>query len=102
MIEIFVTISLTENWIFIIDYFEVIIQFVELSENYQKLLLKYWIFSKSRFQKYEKCSNFKNFRRIYLVNELVLTFWALVEFSIQVFFRQYVNQNDVNHIAYVM
>ena len=54
-------------------------QFVELSENYQKLLLKYWIFPKSSFQKYQKCSNFRNFGLILLVDELVPTLWALIK-----------------------
>ena len=71
-------------------------QFVELFENYQNFVFKYWI-----FQKYIKCSNFWNFGRIWLVNEHVLTFWALIYYIIWiVYFRLNLSKRKKIHRFY--
>ena len=53
--------------------------FVEIYKHYQKLVLKFLIFSKSYFQKHKSSAQSLNFVWMLLVNELVLTFSALIK-----------------------
>ena len=54
---------------------------MQIYEHYQKPVLKFWIFLKSFFRKHKKCSHFHNFCRIWLINELVLTFSATIKYT---------------------
>ena len=53
---------------------------VEIYEHYQKSILQFFIFSKKNF-KNKKCSYLYNFGRMWLVNKLVLTFSASINYA---------------------
>ena len=47
--------------------------------RYFTIIIIFWIFPKSSFQKYKKWSYFRNYGRIWLVNELVLSVCAPIK-----------------------
>ena len=53
-------------------------KFVEINEHYQNPALKFLIFPKNYFQKHKSSAQSLNFDWMWLVNELILTFSALI------------------------
>ena len=51
---------------------------VEIYEYYQKPIMQFFIFSTKEIQKHKKCSYFHKFGRMWLVNELILNFFASI------------------------